>query len=158
MDWAGFGQTVFMTVYTIMLIVVSVYGVHRYGIVFLYYRHRKNTPKVAGKFQDLPRVTVQLPMFNEESVAQRVIDAACAIEYPHHLLQIQVLDDSTDQSAQTARDRVAYWAQRGMLSTGVNMPLIMMNTIMKKNTTNMACCWVLHREEMNSPKFTTENK
>ena len=106
MDWAGFGQTVFMTVYTIMLIVVSVYGLHRYGIVFLYYRHRKNTPRVAGQFEDLPLVTVQLPMFNERSVARRIIEKACEIDYPKDKLQIQVLDDSTDSTVHIAQEAV----------------------------------------------------
>ena len=90
-----------------MLIVVSVYGVHRYGIVFLYYRHRKNLPKTAGTFEQLPVVTVQLPMFNERSVARRIIEKACEIDYPKDRLQIQVLDDSTDSTRPIAEQAVA---------------------------------------------------
>jgi cellulose synthase/poly-beta-1,6-N-acetylglucosamine synthase-like glycosyltransferase len=57
----------------------------------------------AGKFTDLPQITVQLPMYNEMYVAQRVIEGACQIDWPREKMQIQVLDDSTDESADIAR-------------------------------------------------------
>ncbi len=100
--------------YVIVLFLVALYGLHRYWLVYLFYRHRGNMPHARRRFEKLPRVTVQLPMFNEATVAQRVIDAACALTYPRELLQIQVLDDSTDESAQIARQRVEYWRQQGV--------------------------------------------
>ena len=60
----------------------------------------------AGRFDQLPRVTVQLPMYNEDLVAERIIKAACKIDYPREKLEIQVLDDSTDHSADIARKRL----------------------------------------------------
>ncbi len=62
----------------------------------------------------MPRITVQLPMFNEQHVAERIIDAACLLDYPRDRLQVQVLDDSTDASADIAVARCAYWQQRGI--------------------------------------------
>lgn len=102
MNWVEVLQYAFMTIYTIMLVVVSVYGLHRYALVFLYWKHRNNVPQAAGHFDDLPHVTIQLPMFNERFVATRIIEKTCQIEYPREKLQIQVLDDSTDDTAEIA--------------------------------------------------------
>jgi cellulose synthase/poly-beta-1,6-N-acetylglucosamine synthase-like glycosyltransferase len=95
-------HVVLVGLYLTTLAVLTVYGLHRYIQVFLYFKHCKKKPKPAGQWSRLPRVTVQLPMYNEQYVAQRVVEAACAIDYPRDLLQIQVLDDSTDESAQIA--------------------------------------------------------
>ena len=73
-------------------------------LVYLYLKHRNNAyVPPEGKFEQLPRVTVQLPMFNEDVVAERIIRATCQIDYPLDRLEIQVLDDSTDHSADIAR-------------------------------------------------------
>jgi len=106
MDWANLAQTVFMCVYTFALVMVSIYGFHRYALVWLYYRHRKNAPKPAGGFADLPHVTIQLPMYNERFVARRIIQKTCDIDYPRDRLQIQVLDDSIDDTCRIARQAV----------------------------------------------------
>ncbi|HUT59566.1 MAG TPA: cellulose synthase family protein [Phycisphaerae bacterium] len=106
MDWVAFVHACLMTVYTVALVVVSIYGFHRYALVFLYYRHRKKVPKPAGHFETLPPVTVQLPMYNERAVARRIIEKACEIDYPKDKLQIQVLDDSIDDTRQIARRTV----------------------------------------------------
>ncbi|MCY2928123.1 MAG: glycosyltransferase [Planctomycetota bacterium] len=102
MDWTSFFHVMFMSVYTFAMVMVSMYGLHRYIIVYLYYRHRKNVPLAPGKFDQLPLVTIQLPMFNEQYVAKRIIEKACQIDYPREKLQIQVLDDSTDDTVQIA--------------------------------------------------------
>lgn len=101
-------------VYFAALGIASVYGVHRYWLVIRYWRTRNQSPGVPRRFDELPHVTVQLPMFNEAAVAERVIDAACRIDYPREKLQIQVLDDSTDESAAIARHCVRKWHQRGV--------------------------------------------
>ena len=90
--------------YLLTMAILSVYGVHRYFQLYLYYRHHNKEHQKVGKFSELPPVTVQLPMFNELYVAQRVIEGACRLEYPREKLQIQVLDDSTDESAEIARE------------------------------------------------------
>ncbi len=82
---------------------LTVFGLHRYWQVFLYYRNQSREAPPVGHFEFLPTVTIQLPMFNERYVAERVIRAACQMDYPAALLQIQVLDDSTDESAEICR-------------------------------------------------------
>src|SRR5262249_46656482 len=97
----------------LILIGVAVYGFHRYVLVYLYLKHRNNVYQAKGRFEQLPRVTVQLPMYNEDIVAERIIKASCQIDYPHELLEIQVLDDSTDQSAEIARKACEEMAAKG---------------------------------------------
>ncbi len=103
----------FNTLYLLALGVLTVYGVHRYWQVVLYYRKSGNKPLPAARFADWPTITVQLPLFNERFVAARVIEAACQMDYPRHLLQVQVLDDSTDDSADIARETCHKMANAG---------------------------------------------
>lgn len=102
------------SVYLFVLLMISIYGLHRYFLVILYYRNRHKASTATTHFDTLPSVTIQLPMYNEMHVAQRIIDAACKLKYPRQRLQIQVLDDSTDISAQIAEQRVIYWQQKGL--------------------------------------------
>jgi cellulose synthase/poly-beta-1,6-N-acetylglucosamine synthase-like glycosyltransferase len=106
-------QWLLLGVYALTLVVVALYGVHRYVLVYLYVKHRRSVHVPKEQWTDLPRVTVQLPMFNEASVAERIIDATCAIDYPLEKLDIQVLDDSTDNSAEIARAAVEKWQAKG---------------------------------------------
>jgi cellulose synthase/poly-beta-1,6-N-acetylglucosamine synthase-like glycosyltransferase len=88
--------------------------VHRYVLVYLYYKNRKNhTGEPAAHFDDLPRVTVQLPMFNEQFVAERLIDCVCKLKYPREKLDIQVLDDSTDETVDVVGNLVERFAALG---------------------------------------------
>lgn len=90
--------------YLLTLGLVCIYGLHRYWITMLFYRTRHRIARPTSRWSQLPKVTIQLPMYNERHVAQRVIEAACRVQYPADRLQIQVLDDSTDESATIARD------------------------------------------------------
>lgn len=94
--------------------VVCIYGLHRYWLVYLFWRHRQDIPRPARRFDQLPAVTVQLPMYNEPKVGRRAINAACRLDYPRHLLQIQVLDDSTDGSAEWNEQRCRRWSRLGV--------------------------------------------
>jgi cellulose synthase/poly-beta-1,6-N-acetylglucosamine synthase-like glycosyltransferase len=92
--------------YFVVLVVLAGYGAHRYWMVYLYYKHKKNkTAEPAARFHadDLPRITVQLPIFNEQYVVDRLLDAVCRLEYPKEKLDIQLLDDSTDETVEVAR-------------------------------------------------------
>ena len=91
--------------YVIAVCSICFYGLHRYWLTWRLLRDSqvRKSPEPKGQFTELPRVTVQLPMFNERHVAERIIEAACALDYPRDRLQIQVLDDSTDDSADIAR-------------------------------------------------------
>src|SRR5690349_9133115 len=101
--------------YLAILFLVALYGFHRYVLLYLYrkYKHNAYTPKAEYLPGQLPRVTIQLPMFNEDTVAERIIDSTCKIDYPLDRLEIQVLDDSTDHSADIAKACVDKWAAKG---------------------------------------------
>jgi len=100
--------------YFIVLILLASYGVHRYVLVYLYYKHKKNhVSDPVSQFPELPRVTIQLPIFNEQFVVERLLDAICRIDYPLEKLDIQVLDDSTDETQAVARGLVEHYAAKG---------------------------------------------
>ena len=92
-DWA------LLVPYFGVLIVLSVYGLHRYAMIRGYWKHRHQMLDVAPtKFEQLPPVTIQLPIYNEQYVVERLLESTTKIRYPRELLQIQVLDDSTDET------------------------------------------------------------
>jgi cellulose synthase/poly-beta-1,6-N-acetylglucosamine synthase-like glycosyltransferase len=100
--------------YFIVLILLAGYGMHRYVLVYLYYKHKKNrTTEPAEHFADLPRVTVQLPIFNEQYVVERLLQSICRLDYPREKLDIQLLDDSTDETVDVARGLVEHYAALG---------------------------------------------
>jgi len=100
--------------YFVVLVLLASYGLHRYILVYLYYKHRdKRTTEPAALFRDLPRVTVQLPIFNEQYVVERLLDAVSKLKYPREKLDIQVLDDSTDETMDVARNLVERYAALG---------------------------------------------
>jgi cellulose synthase/poly-beta-1,6-N-acetylglucosamine synthase-like glycosyltransferase len=100
--------------YFTILAILSFYGMHRYVMVFLYHRFRKNAAVVKEKFAELPRVTVQVPSYNEMYVIERAIDAVCSFDYPRDRLDIQVLDDSTDETQTIALHAVERWRSLGV--------------------------------------------
>jgi cellulose synthase/poly-beta-1,6-N-acetylglucosamine synthase-like glycosyltransferase len=79
---------------------LALFGLHRLFLLLLYARVRQRAPRALPASGPLPRVTVQLPIYNERYVAQRLLLAAARMDYPHDRLQIQVLDDSDDRTAQ----------------------------------------------------------
>jgi cellulose synthase/poly-beta-1,6-N-acetylglucosamine synthase-like glycosyltransferase len=104
-----------LTPYFVLMIILAFYGLHRYQLVWTYYRHRKNAAKwnePPARFAEaaLPFVTIQLPVYNEQFVIGRLIDACCRIDYPRDRFEIQLLDDSTDESTEVARDIVERYA------------------------------------------------
>ena len=111
---ASLGDIIWTVCYFIVLFGLSLYGLHRYVIVYLYLKHRNRRPEPLGRFTELPTVTVQLPIFNELYVVERLLDAVAALQYPADRLQIQVLDDSTDETTVLAQKRVAELQARGL--------------------------------------------
>src|SRR5216684_1684839 len=91
-------ETLTLGAYFFVLIILAIYGWHRYYLVYLYMSNRDKEPQLGLPLDPLPVVTIQLPLYNEMYVAERLIDAVCAIDYPHDRLEIQVLDDSTDET------------------------------------------------------------
>jgi cellulose synthase/poly-beta-1,6-N-acetylglucosamine synthase-like glycosyltransferase len=100
--------------YVIVLLALAVYGSHRYYMAYLYYRHKYRLPTPKHVLGDLPRVTVQLPIFNEMYVVERLIGSVCRLDWPRQLLEIQVLDDSTDETQSIARACVDRWRAEGV--------------------------------------------
>lgn len=109
-----------MTTILVSLHIFSVAGLALYGLLGfftlgVYLRHRNDSRTLPTvKESDLPAVTVQLPIYNEREVVSRLIAAACHLDYPLDRLQIQVLDDSTDDTTELARDLVADFRTRGL--------------------------------------------
>ena len=103
-----------MVPYFVVLFVLAVYGLHRYWLVYDYYKYAKNTPGPAPDITNWPRVTIQLPIFNERYVIERLVESISRFDYPRELLDIQVLDDSTDETQQIARACVSRFAAQGL--------------------------------------------
>ena len=95
-------ETLILALYFFVLLILAVYGWHRYYLVYLYMKHKHEQPVPKGTFDELPVVTIQLPIYNEMYVVDRLVDAVCRIDYPREKLEIQVLDDSTDETRQIA--------------------------------------------------------
>ena len=98
--------------YLVILLALAVYGFHRSLLVFLYYRHRDRQPQANGRYDELPAVTVQLPLFNEMYVVERLLDSVAGIRYPRDRFQIQVLDDSTDETQDICLRKIAVLKQQ----------------------------------------------
>ena len=100
--------------YFIVLLILSMYGIHRYEMIRAYFKTKHNIPTVpANYFAVLPRVTIQLPLYNERFVVARLVDGICKIDYPKDKLQIQILDDSTDETHAYASRLVAEYRAAG---------------------------------------------
>jgi cellulose synthase/poly-beta-1,6-N-acetylglucosamine synthase-like glycosyltransferase len=99
--------TPFILVYLGILLLLAVYGFHRSHLVYLFYKFQNRRPRPLGKFADLPAVTVQLPLYNEMYVVERLLDSVALIRYPRDRYQIQVLDDSTDETQEICRRKIA---------------------------------------------------
>ena len=100
--------------YFVVLFFLASYGIHRYVLVYKYYKNKKNAvTEPSHRFSELPRVTVQLPIFNEQFVVDRLVETVCRLQYPREKLDIQVLDDSTDETVDVARAVVERYAALG---------------------------------------------
>jgi cellulose synthase/poly-beta-1,6-N-acetylglucosamine synthase-like glycosyltransferase len=106
-------ETLILVLYFFVLSILAIYGWHRYYLVYVYMKHKGKAPLPLPRLEVLPPVTVQLPIFNEMYVADRLIGAVCEMDYPRELLEIQVLDDSTDETTEIAELAVRRHAARG---------------------------------------------
>lgn len=113
MEWY---RIILIAAYLFILLLLAVYGFHRSHLVWLFFRHKKNQPEPLKMYpaDELPRVTVQCPLFNEMYVAERLIDAVAELDYPAECLEIQVLDDSTDETQGICRDKVDELKAKGV--------------------------------------------
>jgi cellulose synthase/poly-beta-1,6-N-acetylglucosamine synthase-like glycosyltransferase len=107
-------ELVILPLYYLVLGVLALYGVHRAYLVFLYLRSHRRPRREPAAPEVCPKVTVQLPLYNEMYVARRLIDAVCRLDYPAEKLEIQVLDDSTDETAEIVAETVARHRRNGL--------------------------------------------
>ena len=107
-------ESLIPALYLAVLALLSLHGWHRFAVLWRYWRHRHDRPHPAVARAELPVVTVQLPLFNEAAVVERVIDAACGLDWPADRLEVQVLDDSSDDTTERARACAAQWRRRGI--------------------------------------------
>lgn len=106
--------------YFAVLLVLAMYGLHRYWLVYDYFQYSKNVPPPPPPVTNWPRVTVQLPIFNERYVIERLTEAVARFDYPREQLDVQVLDDSTDETQEVARACVERHAAQGMPITYIH--------------------------------------
>ncbi len=111
LDWVSI---LWITSYAIVILGLSGYGIHRYYMVYLYLKHSKHKPEPRGEFDELPVVTVQLPIFNELHVVTRLVESVAALDYPRDRLQIQILDDSTDETRAISEQEAAKLRAAGL--------------------------------------------
>ncbi|PJZ68731.1 glycosyl transferase [Leptospira perolatii] len=108
----------FLLIYGLNILGLFFFGIHTYIMVYLFRKYHKRCDTDPAKDlsltdKNLPKVTVQLPIFNEFYVVDRLIDATVAIKYPKDKLEIQVLDDSTDETVEKAASLVAKYKAKG---------------------------------------------
>ena len=114
MDALTTSQLALLAVYCGIVAVLSLFGFHRWFILRIYYKHRGQEPPAPARFDPLPGVTVQLPIFNEYHVVKRLLGAVGGLDWPRDRLEIQVLDDSTDETQGRARAAVERLRARGV--------------------------------------------
>jgi cellulose synthase/poly-beta-1,6-N-acetylglucosamine synthase-like glycosyltransferase len=119
--------TIFLDILFVLYVIAGIglvlYGFNCYFNIFLFLRNFKRNRKADTEnlenflknldFNKLPKVTTQLPVFNEGTCVERLIESVCCMEYPRHLHEIQVLDDSTDDCLEISRKKVAEMKEKG---------------------------------------------
>lgn len=100
-------------IYALAAVWLALYALNAFVLTSLYLRHRRHVLS-DPPLESFPHVTVQLPVFNEAHVIERLIDSAVSLTYPRDKLQVQVLDDSVDETTPLAQRRIAYHRARGV--------------------------------------------
>ena len=106
-------QSTILIPYYVVLGILALYGIHRSWLLVLWWKNRSASPAPPPEPEEWPVVTVQLPLYNEMYVAARLIDAVARLDYPKERLEIQVLDDSTDETRDVVAGKVAEYRARG---------------------------------------------
>src|SRR5690606_15460557 len=120
-------MTALLITYACVLLVLCAFGVHRAHLVWTWLRNRRQIAETRASYQlpaetELPSVTLQLPLYNEATVVDRLLDAVAKIDYPRNLLEIQVLDDSTDETRSLAQRKTEALARTGLNISYVRRP------------------------------------
>ncbi len=103
-----------MIPYFLVMIVLAAFGLHRYWLVYSYFKYRQNVPGPVPAMENWPQVTIQLPIYNERYVIERLVEAVSRFDYPRERMEVQVLDDSTDETCEVARACVERYQALGL--------------------------------------------
>lgn len=103
-----------LALHFLLLSALCLFGLHRLSMLFRWFSHRNDQATPLSRYNDLPAMTVQIPVYNERYVAQRIIDAVAQLRYPQGKLQIQIVDDSTDSTYDAIAERVRHHQQQGV--------------------------------------------
>lgn len=106
-------EKVILFTYIGSLIILFTFGSHGLIMVYYYLKHRHKRDDFSVELTEFPVVTLQLPIYNEMYVIERLIDAACEIDYPIDKLELQVLDDSTDETVEIVENIVKNYQLKG---------------------------------------------
>ena len=116
-------MTFLLALYCVGAFCLFIYGVNCYVLVHRFCRHRKNgfarlenirRTYREKLYKEIPTVTIQLPVYNERWVVGRLIQAVCRIQWPREKLEIQILDDSTDETTTIIQDHLAHFQAEGI--------------------------------------------
>ena len=112
-----------MVFYCFIILWLSLYGVNAYYLIYQFHKFGRSRTKTDQKIienfwkdrqeKSLPQITIQLPVYNEKYVIQRLLKAVCNLKYPRNLLEIQVLDDSTDETKKISEELVNRYHRKG---------------------------------------------
>lgn len=106
-------EIILIASYAIAIVTLALFGLHKYFLLYLFWKYKNKPTFEPGELNPLPVVTVQLPIFNERYVVERLIEAVCSLDYPKDLLEIQVLDDSTDETREVSHRCVQHFKKKG---------------------------------------------
>ncbi|WP_370299798.1 cellulose synthase family protein [Roseivirga thermotolerans] len=119
-------ELLIMTLYTGALLFIFAYSISQLSLVYHYKKAVKKgqikQPATVGPDYEYPMVTVQLPVYNELYVVERLIDAVARFDWPKERLEIQVLDDSDDETVELIARKVSHWQQQGVAIEHVRRP------------------------------------
>lgn len=101
-----------LTVYIGCLLMIFFYSLMQLNMLKYFLSYQKKKKEIPPPPKELPRITIQLPLYNEYYVVERLLECITSLDYPHHLLQIQVLDDSTDESLSLTKRLVKEYQQQ----------------------------------------------
>jgi len=105
---------IILALHFFMLSILCLFGLHRISMVWRWIHYRKTNVIKPKSFTELPKVTIQVPLYNERLVAERIIHAVAKIDYPKNKLQIQIVDDSTDETHQLVAHVIKQYTEQGI--------------------------------------------
>lgn len=105
---------IILIVHFSVLLILCLFGLHRMSMVVRWLRYKNRKPLNPSPFEHLPTITVQIPLYNERFVAERVVDACAAFDYPADKLQIQIVDDSNDDTSALVAQRIDFHRSKGI--------------------------------------------